>query len=182
MRIKLINKTAYSSRDLRTFLRAGFRALGARTDKIVTVRYQRADSGVGGRGRLGRPGQEAKHIWLHVPRDTKLLNIGDLAHTLYHELLHNRGAMHRDMTPEQMRWNGMPAPWCVGVSIGLEPAKPKPTREERAASLIEKREAHARQKLKEAQTRLRRARTLERTWHARVRYYERVAAKKGKET
>jgi hypothetical protein len=195
VRIKLTNKTKYCTADLRAFLRAGFRAYGTRVNKIVVVRYWRVAyhytdqstservpvmSRVAGRGRLGRPDREAQHIWLHLPRDHGALSVGDLAHTLYHELLHNRGARHRDMTPEQMRWNGVPAPWTNGLSIGLEPAKPKPSREQRLSRLIEEREAHARQKLREAQTRLRRARTIERAWHAKVKYYERVAAKKGK--
>lgn len=187
MKIKLVNKTAYSTRDLRAFLRAGLRALGARSDKVVVVRYQRVvwqtvdqdgvrrvEYGPLGRGRLGRPGREAQQIWLHLPREPETLVVGDVAHTLYHELLHNRGARHRDMTHEQRFWNGVPAPWCEGLSIGLEPEKPQ-------ENLIERREAHAREMLALWTKKQRLALTLRRKWAAKVRRYERIAAKREKQ-
>lgn len=191
MRIKLINKTKYSTADLRAFLRAGLTAFGARSDKVVTVRYLRVvfhtlDEagnrlpvyGPLGHGRVGRPGREAQHIWLHLPRRPEDLSVGDVAHTLYHELLHNRGARHRDMTREQMHWNGVPQPWCVGLSIGLEPARPRPSREERAARLVEEREAHARDMLARWEKKRGVAARSVKKWTAKVRYYERVAAKR----
>jgi hypothetical protein len=190
MKLKLENKTAYSTKDLRAFLRAGLRAYGARSDKVVVVRYQRVvwravgqdgvAYGPSGRGQVGRPGREARHIWLHLPRDPAALSVGDLAHTLYHEVLHNRGARHRDMTPEQMRWDGTPAPWTEGLSIGLEPARPRPSREERAARLVEEREAHAREMLARAERRKKLADTVAKRWRKRVRYYERLAAKRSR--
>lgn len=58
------------------------------------------------------------------------------------------------------------------------PAQPKPTRAERDARLVEKRAAHAVVMLRRAERRLKLAKTVQQRWSAKVRYYERQAAKR----
>jgi hypothetical protein len=58
--------------------------------------------------------------------------------------------------------------------------KPKPTRAESSSALVEKRAAHAAKMLARAERRLKLARTVSAKWKAKVRYYERAAAKRGR--
>lgn len=59
-----------------------------------------------------------------------------------------------------------------------DPPAPKPERREVMAAVVERRAAHAATMLARAETRLKRAKTLHQKWAAKVRYYERAAAKK----
>lgn len=74
------------------------------------------------------------------------------------------------------------------LDIGLlsYPKREMPTEEEVAAqkkaandARIEQRAAHAARMLAQASTRLKRAKTIERKWRAKVQRYERIAAKRG---
>jgi hypothetical protein len=60
----------------------------------------------------------------------------------------------------------------------LAPQAPKPTRAERSAALVEKRAAHAARMLARAEKRSKAAQRALTKWREKVRYYERVAAKK----
>lgn len=57
--------------------------------------------------------------------------------------------------------------------------RPKKTRAEATAALVEKRARHAATMLARAERRLKLAKTLHRRWHEKVSRYERIAAKKG---
>ena len=65
------------------------------------------------------------------------------------------------------------------LDIPLAAATPRPSRQEHIERAVAARAAHAMKMHKRATTRLARAKTLERQWRSRVRYYERKAAKSG---
>jgi hypothetical protein len=60
-----------------------------------------------------------------------------------------------------------------------EPAKPKPSRAEKTAALVDKRAAHAAKMLAKAERKLKLAKTVHKRWAEKVCYYERVTAKRG---
>lgn len=69
------------------------------------------------------------------------------------------------------------APLVESASVATyppEPARPRPKRD-----VVAERAEHAAAMLKKAETRLKLARTIRATWAAKVRYYDRAAAKRG---
>lgn len=63
--MKLVNKTEYSSRDLRKFFLAGLKAEGARTNKYILVKYKRGP-GIHGCATIGHYGEE-NYIEMKLP-------------------------------------------------------------------------------------------------------------------
>lgn len=71
--MKLDNRTKFDTNDLRRFVMAGIRALGARTDKRVVIVYARNARGCSGEATLGYPRHEARWLKLRIPNSEKVL-------------------------------------------------------------------------------------------------------------
>lgn len=191
--IHVKNRTLWNTADLRRLYAAALKAAGAagKTARLIVKGPKRGHLGAdhwskGVRGHCyfgshARPGT----CTMFLPDAGHAERIGEthkafilrVARVMHHEALHAVGARHKDMTNLQ-RYSLQDVPWAEGFelrwapwSYGWEPAKEKPV-----VNLVEVRAAHAEKMLKRAQTRLKRARTLEKKWVARVRYYERKQA------
>lgn len=143
MRIELrvLNSTAYSTRDLRRLFLAGMRAIGAEQPKTLVVRYGRRPAAgsrvawrisgraiIGARGRswhgtvLVTPRIEGGRVWLKLPREYPGDEmIPELARTIIHELWHSLGWRHREMPPDER----MDVSWAEGLTLEF---KGEPTR------------------------------------------------------
>ncbi len=185
----LKNETTYDTRTLRRFFSAGLAAMGASRFTTVYVRWQkrfRGTRGVHGRAAIdGRwlimflprpmPARErarleakfgADHLGLAMYLKQRLLDVNALALVFEHEVAHNLGLGHAEMT-EAARYCQGPTPlWAHGFlpEHFSRPEKPKPSREDARAALVAKRHAKAvtdlarwQRKLKLAQTKVRKA-------------------------
>jgi hypothetical protein len=139
-RLKLANKTHYSTRDLRRFFYAGLRALGAEANKIIEVDYcrRRTVDGHDGRAHYGNF-YAARWMRFGLPRSPAELDLGKLARVLRHENAHNLGLKHGEMEPDLRYCQGPDPGWIAGLSISVKPTKARPlappVREVRYASV-----------------------------------------------
>jgi hypothetical protein len=89
-----------------------------------------------------------------------------------HEFAHNRGMKHRGM-PKHYKWASGSwksyVAWAAEMPLEQKPSVAKPT----ASETISQKLVHVRRMQRRASTRLRRARTIDRKWAAKVKYYER---------
>jgi len=180
IKLKLLNETRYSTRDLRRLFLAGMKAIGATQPKTVRVTYARIGSGIGGRAVYGQQLEhggtiEGRQVWLYLDRGGSHKPV-DLGVTIYHELLHSLGWRHRQMAPD----SSFPLDWVDGLPLRFtEPAKR--TRAEIAAGLVAKRDARARARVAQLEAEIVRKQKLLRKWRDKVRYYDkRAAAQKAK--
>lgn len=175
------NQTAWYTPDLRKIVRAAMRAVGSRQRKTVEFNPSgRKGEWVSGRAHYGTRTREGIRVWICLPKKT---TAAEVAATVAHELLHSLGARHADMTPEQRNctaWTGDPPEWVRKLVLrrrdevaAKKPKKPE-TPAERGERLRKERAAHARAMHRKSETRLKRARTLEKKWRERVRYYDRT--------
>lgn len=143
--MKLINRTDYDTGDLRAFILAGLRAMGADEDKTITVRewshegyhtghasypkvirqsWKVSPSGVGEKP-VAIETRQGQTITLRIPRDPAKLDLAEFALLIEHEVGHTLGLRHREMSDE-VRWCGrgkdqksipqLPA-WAVGLVV-----------------------------------------------------------------
>ncbi len=176
MKIKLVNQTHWRSDHLRAFIRQAARderpdlcKRGAAT-LHVTVKYNRQVdrgwcSGVAG----------ICCNWIRIMLPSKVVNKVDLAYVIAHELAHTRGKHHRDMTGNALydRMPGTAAIYAWGETLPLE-QMPVPVKVAACKTLSGKL-THALRMLKIADTRYKRAVTLQKKWQVKVRYYQRRA-------
>lgn len=123
-RLKVVNLTAWRTDDLRAFLRTGLAAIGARPDKVVTVKYGRGrklgQAEIGGHGYT-----EARRIALFVPRPPLPLDPILYAKTLAHECAHNFGLRH-DSIAGGCNVHGVAdseVAWAAGLTIRAKDAE-----------------------------------------------------------
>lgn len=138
IRLKVLNSTDYSTRDLRRLFLAGMRAIGAEQPKTLVVRYKRRpptwkrksiDYYLGGLALIGQrpkpwPGSEhstplieGARVWLKLPRDGEASDHVDaLARIIMHELWHSLGWHHREMPPDER----MPIDWAEGMTLAFK--------------------------------------------------------------
>lgn len=200
-KLNLTNNTGWDTRDLRRFVLAGLRSeVGKWRDYTVKVDNLASNARFTGWGyyyansmrllieptaqsevvfpeRYGlKPG---KRGWrrivtmsrLELPEEIMLR----VARTLAHEVQHNKGERHREMTKSCQ----LPVEWAhtlisKGFRIRRAPQpKPKPKRDLQA-----ERQAHAEKMLAKHESDLRRKAKLVKKWRTKVRYYERAAEKK----
>lgn len=174
-RLLLTNETRYSSRDLRSFFLAGMHAMGVKTSKRVRVSYSHKSMqwGCASIGTIYKPGAlksgytrvEGSFVHMTLPPPDRL-DLRDFARTFEHELLHNLGVNHGDMTEAQRYCRGDLPAWAQGRE--LREATPKPT-----VPAVVLREARARAHLEKHETALAREQKLVRKWRAKVAYYDR---------
>ena len=96
--MKIVNKTAYLTRDLQKFFGACIRHMGSSPNTQITVVYRRGGSDyVSGWATFN-----TFTMRLRLPKPGKLRLI-DLAFVLEHEVSHNLGVEHKDMDRECFR-------------------------------------------------------------------------------
>lgn len=169
--MKVENKTAYRTEDLRRFFGACVRHMGASPQTRIKVVYRRESQKLcSGWATLG-----GTRIHLRLPRPGNLSLI-DLAYVLEHEVSHNLGVEHKDMDREC--YNCHPSStdqlptWAAGLAIAVNEPKPKPTMDDRIARRAEK----ARRMLERWERKLKLSKTMRRKWATKVSYYEKKAA------
>jgi hypothetical protein len=168
-RLKLTNKTAWDTRDLRAFILAGLREeVGAFHTYYVDVRNRRVY--------YGRGTYHGRWIGLYPDPDTPLEGetLIRLAQTLAHETHHNTGERHKDMVLSTT----LPVAWAhklvaEGFTIRKAEVKLKPKRD-----LVNERHIHAAKMLAKHERDLKRKQNLVEKWRGKVNYYERRAVRK----
>jgi hypothetical protein len=178
--VKVVNETGYNTNDLRKICRAAAIAMGVKQPKKVEIKHTRQRPWVHGRARYGNRSYEGYNVWLWIPQkpvDPEKL-AQSVARVMAHEFMHSLGVNHKDMTKDQ-KYCCQSAPWAEGLVLRKkdQKEKPKETAAQRGARLREERAEHARDMLRKATTRLKRAKTIEKKWRERVRYYEKAMAK-----
>jgi hypothetical protein len=193
--MKLVNKTEWSTKDLRKICLAGIKANGVNQRGYrVEVSYQKGKSHktnrqqcfVGGRGYIQIP---VFKLFMWGPQayaDKKMMPLSademrGLAGTINHEIWHNQGLHHRDM------YN------CLGAVLDREESSPEKTAWAKDLTLRPKekrivtrkarsdvKREHAEKMLSRASRRLKTAKTIFAKWQRKVKYYRgrlEVAAK-----
>ncbi len=172
MKLVLQNKTEWSTRDLRKFLIAGMQAKGVH-HRVVEVIHGRQNA------HHGIAWVNTDHLRLSLPGPSAVkhgakVDYLKLAQVFEHEIDHTLGLTHKDMLDWWLlrpTWHeGLTIAWCGQDKLAMDPSQ-------RAAALsatIEQRRQHARRMLQRAETRLKRARTIQQKWSKKVAYYERV--------
>ena len=154
LQLTIDNQTTYRTADLRCLFLRGLRAMGAKQAKDVRVVSSR--SWHSGRARIGKlelvpasPARDActaklatrylrregRGILMRVPGPDKL-NLAEFCRVFEHEVLHNLGVEHVDMTEAQRRCSGGLPAWAEGLELRQRPV--------RSGATAEEREAHAR--------------------------------------
>jgi hypothetical protein len=199
LKITVRNQTAYRTDDLRRFFRAGLRAMHAREDKTIEVKYRTGNRHIcwATMGHVVnttvidnegvttmRPFKTVEGRWIRmvIGQPGTVVDMARFARVFEHEVLHNRGVAHREMTPHQRDCDQSLPEWAEGLEIRLKPEPVKLSREDRAIHLRVQREMHAREMLKLYEKKAKRTATLLKKWKTKVRYYERLAAKAAKAT
>jgi len=156
------NKTCYDTKDLCKLIRRGLKESGMDPAPYqITVVHARQNAYISGWGRYGHP-----RIHLRLPRQD--LSVGELANVLEHEIAHNRGIRHRDMSRDCHSCHSKEVPaWAAGLVIRSRPIRSGLTTQER----VERRETHARAMLARWERRMRLTRTMLSKWKRRVAYY-----------
>lgn len=189
LQLTIDNETTYRTADLRRLFLRGLKAMGVKQDKhvrVVAARYRHSGVAILGRLHLvpASPAREAcsaklearyvrregRWILMRAPALEKL-NLASFCRVFEHEVLHNLGVEHVDMTEAQRRCSGGLPAWAEGLELRQRPARSGSTAEERAA----KREAHARAMLAEHEAKLRREQNLVKKWGRRVARLEKAA-------
>jgi hypothetical protein len=194
--MKIRNETDYETRDLRRFFSAGLCAMKASSEKVIEVRKQtgnlhcsRATLGevrerkVLEQGDIVRKWKTSEGRWIRMLTYQKdgELDLRRFARVFEHEVLHSKGAEHKDMTEHQMKCD-LPLPaWAEGLSIRKKPPKPPVRREELLRLRAIEKEDHARKTLALYERKQKRLAGLLRKWRAKEKYYERRRAAKREE-
>jgi hypothetical protein len=131
--MRITNKTVYRTADLRSFFSAGLRAMHASNDKDITVVHARGGpSGHASIGMIERHGPgyrryEGSLIRMRLPPPATL-DIATVARVFEHEVLHNLGVEHADMTSDQRHGRGGLPDWAKGRVLAVaERAAREPT-------------------------------------------------------
>jgi hypothetical protein len=124
---------------------------------------------------LGHDGNGKPVELMHLGAGSVALEpVRRFARVFEHEVLHNKGVRHREMTPSQRNCDEPLPKWAEGLVIRLKEPKAKRS----AADKVAEREQHAREMLAAYERKQKRVATLLKKWKAKVRYYERRAAAK----
>ncbi len=173
MKILLTNKTQYRDEDLRAFVHGACEAAGVRLRVLrLSVTTSRCGTVTGYAyypTATKRSEQHTNAMRLRIPPPHEVSE-RKVAQVAVHEAMHLNGASHGDMTEEQYNC-AMPVPWADALELRVKDAKPKPQPidpELRKAAARSGRLEHAQAMLAKAQTRLKRATTIEKKWKRRV--------------
>lgn len=137
IRLKVLNSTDYSTRDLRRLFLAGMRAIGAEQPKTLVVKYRRSNSSLAGRAMIGvrphawtaggveqqwTPRIEGARVWLFLSRDG-YHPVDEVARVILHELWHALGWRHREMPKDRT----FDVSWAEGLPLRFKaPRRARP--------------------------------------------------------
>ena len=166
--MKIINQTRYDSKDLRAIIqRCAEMTLEADKRKrvIVTVIHARQRRGASGCAHIG-----GRFATIRITKDHP--RPASLACVTVHEFRHLNGWSHAEMKARYSDGDVARYAWADDMGIRLKQAKPKPT----ATDKIGQNLIHAQRMFSRAETRRKRAQTIAKKRHAKIRYYERKMA------
>jgi hypothetical protein len=175
MKIDLDNQTVFRDEDIRALVRKALVAVGYDRTVRYPLRVEFVHSRsprTSGRAVVGT-NRSAHGLWmkLRVPKPSawRADTWREVVAVTIHECMHLVGTRHRDMTDAQM-FCTLPLPaWAKDLQpLRVAEAKPVTPREERVAAARAGRLEHAQEMLKKAETRLKRATTIETKWRRRV--------------
>jgi len=181
MKIQLINKTLYRDDDLRAIMREACARAGVAAKKLV---FRVHPGKLHIRGRATRAHERSSLIWgtctMRIPpfhlwgpgrhgerERTEREWVTEICQVALHEAMHLAGARHHDMTDDQL-YCCMPVPWATELQLRTKEPTAAVPREERMAAARADRLGHAQAMLAKAQTRSKRATTIEKKWKRRV--------------
>jgi len=172
MKILLTNKTQYRDDDLRTIMHAACKAAGVALKFLKLTVVSSRLGAVSGyayfpRGPRGFTTTLSARLRVPTPDHLKPDSVTRIAQVALHEAMHLAGARHKNMTEEQY-YCRMPVPWATEMQLRIKEAPVAVPREERMAAARGDRLEHAQKMLAKAQTRLKRAVTIEKKWKRRV--------------
>lgn len=187
--MKITNRTKWRTEDLRAIARGVLeRECTPKERKKIHLTFVEATRGVSSRGALGRCYLNSWHPTIVMPKTTSRVVRGTgnwkrgnhdpvvLAFVIGHELAHARGKRHDQMRGSRHDWYGSWSDhYSWAESLPLRPAEPKA----RPRKGDEEKLVHAAKMLSKAVTRVKRARTIEKKWQTKVRYYEKKMAAAG---
>lgn len=169
--MKVANETQYSTQDLRKFFLQGLKAMGAETNKVIRVVYSKRGAHWG-YASYGDSCFQGRSILMSVPKGK--LDLLDFARVFEHEVSHNLGLRHKEMS-EEVRRCVQEVTWHEGLQVRWEERAPKPKLDH-----VARREEKARRMAVKWERKLGIARRMYRKWSAKVRYYERRKTAAGK--
>ena len=118
MKIRIINETDYNTSDLKKIIRLVCDELMVKEDKKITIKYRHRPRGTKqcwGQARLPLS-YEREGEWSMVTLPRVGVDPVDFARVVKHELRHNLGVKHRDMTVEQ-KYCTTGCDWAKGMVI-----------------------------------------------------------------
>lgn len=173
--MRVVNNTTYRTDHLRAFIQRVAETEAEpllRRQLRVTVQYKRRGARV-----CGRAGIHSNWMLLLMDKDDQDKCL--LASIIAHEFAHCRGVEHTEMRGPRYTyeegWRELYA-WANALPLERKTAPLKPD----ASMLVSRKLAHAQASLARWVRKSKTARTIERKWRQKVRYYERrMAAMKG---
>lgn len=179
--MKIINKTQYDTRQLRTIICAVYNRVKKTEGPLYFWSEQKITITSGRRRRRkhtagGRAGIDAPYMYLYLPIDK--CDTADFAWTVEHELLHNYGYGHRKMPA--VDWGNYRKNYQWAVEQYGEFLFPKPLRKKPVVNLQTKRYEKLCQREAVWLSKLRRAQNALAKIKNGKRYYEKQLAAKSK--
>lgn len=157
--MKIENTTHWRTTDLMRLFKACCKQEGMHHRRRVEVEYSKSGR-VNGVARI-------HGVWIKMRIPRKKAEQESIASVFIHELAHNRGVMHENMSnPMRCCCRSLGA-WAKDYVIRSKEVKQKPKR-----NLVQERHIHAKKMLLKHQKILTRENTLVKKWDKKVRYYE----------
>lgn len=184
-KVKVENKTGWSTVDLRKALTRILRSVGATGTWNVRVADRRH---CGASGSSGYAYYNSNGFTVRLPKakdgDLTLHDLEDFACVAVHEMEHSLGLQHHEMldggghsrTTRLCRLSPGAREWIHTLQIRAKPKAPVLSRAERTTALLDKREAKAKLALATWERRLKLARTKVAKYKATVKRYDRRRA------
>ena len=165
--MRIANHTDWNTRDIARLIRrcAELEDVSLKYARI-TVKNRRNGGWKLGHCTYGTMLNPRVRMLLLIPKGPAVDSV-QLAHVIAHELGHAKGLRHSDMKTIRYGWvDGWREyyGWAAEYTIAAKPEPVQPTVEDRRALRLE----HAKQMLRRAATRSRRAATIEKRWKRRV--------------
>lgn len=172
MRIKLVNRTRWNTRDIRRLVTAGLKAEVGEWFGTYTVVIKTRRGRVRGYGTY-----DGRWMQLMMPKDGEEIagdGVRRIARTIAHEVMHNKGVRsHREIDDSERDLAWADVLIAAGFVIHRNvPAKKGPVDHQA------RRAAHAQVMLKQHERALKREKKLVSRWRQKVRYYERVLSQR----
>lgn len=187
-KLTIRNETRYSTRALRSLVVACERHLGLRWSRTVIFRYSKKSmqwghaayphgiTGSFGAGRKGSNFTSGEGTWAEffLPGDQSRFRFADFAWLIEHELLHNKGIKHGDMTSEQRHGHmTIPPRWAETLAAKGVPFRVPVKKVVDPKARVQQRAAKVHAKLEHWESKLKRAERMVKKYRAKARYYER---------